>query len=90
MIYGLPLSNNMKFVEAKIRESIKPFVKEIIDVVPCVHKADIDDFFNGRYDGSWRVKVVPKMNRQIPNYIVVDSKAQVLGKAVYNKKRGRK
>ena len=86
MIYGLPLSNNMDFVEKKIKEAIKPFVKKIIDVFPCVHKAETDDFFKGHFDGSWRVKVEPKMNRQVPNYIVVDSTAQVLAKAVYNKK----
>ena len=84
MIYGLPLSNNMDFVEKKIKEAIKPFVKKIIDVFPCVHKAETDDFFKGHFDGSWRVKVEPKVNRQVPNYIVVDSTAQVLAKAVYN------
>ena len=46
MIYGLPLSRDMGEVGNKIREAIKPFVKSIIEVTPCVYKEeDGEDFF---------------------------------------------
>ena len=87
MIYGLPLSSYMDVVEEKIRESIKPFVKSIIEVTPCVYKEEHgEDFFKGNYDGNWRVKIVPRKRKQVPNYIVVDPRAQVMAKAVYTKK----
>ena len=92
MIYGLPLSADMDSVKEKIKEAIKPFVKNILEVTPCVHREENngEDFFTGNYDGSWRCKVTPKLRKQIPNYIVVDSRAQVMAKAVYTKKIGDK
>ena len=89
MIYGLPLSDSIEVLKQKITESIKPFVKKVFEIIPCVHKSVTDeDFFDGHYDGNWRVKVVPKSNVQIPNFIVVGHEAQVMGKAVYTKKLG--
>ena len=86
-IYGLPLSRDMEYVEEKIRESIRPFVKSVLEVTPCLHKEELgEDFFKGNYDGNWRVKVIPRKRKQIPNYIVVDSRSQVMAKAVYTKK----
>ena len=91
MIYGLPLSADVDLVKEKIKEAIKPFVKNILEVTPCVHRdEDGEDFFKGNYDGNWTVKVVPKQMKQVPNYIVVDSRAQVMAKAVYTKKVGDK
>ena len=75
MIYGLPLSRDMGEVGNKIREAIKPFVKSIIEVTPCVYKEeDGEDFFKGNYDGNWRCKIIPKKRKQVPNYIVVDAR----------------
>ena len=89
MIYGLPLTDSIEVLKLKITESIKPFVKEVFEIIPCVHKSVTnEDFFDGHYDGNWRVKVVPKSNVQIPNFIVVGHDAQVMGKAVYTKKLG--
>ena len=91
MIYGLPLSNNMEYLENKIKEAIGPFVKNILDVTPGTHKEENgEDFFKGRYDGTWRVKVCPILHKQVPNYIVVDNKYQVGAKAVYTKQVGDK
>ena len=91
MIYGLPLSRDMEMVENMIRDSIKPFVRSILEVTPCVYKEEHgEDFFKGNYDGNWRCKVVPKKRKQVPNYIVVDPRAQVMAKAVYTKKVGDK
>ena len=91
MIYGLPLSRDMDVLENKIRESIKPFVKSILEVTPSVYKEeDGEDFFKGNYDGNWRIKIIPRKRKQVPNYIVVDPRAQVMAKAVYTKKVGDK
>ena len=91
MIYGLPLSCNMDSVKFKIEEAIEPFVKNVLEVSPCVYRdSGEDDFFKERYNGNWRVKVTPRMELQVPNYIVVGSQEQVMAKAVYTKKIGSK
>ena len=91
MLYGLPLCDNMGVVKEKIIESIRPFVKDVIEVIPCVHKEVVtDDFFKDNYDGNWRVKVIPRSKKQIPNYIVVGFDDEVMAKAVYTKKVGEK
>ena len=55
-----------------------------MDITPCIHKGITEnDFFDGKYDGNWRVKVVPKNSHQIPNFIVVGG--DVMAKAVYTK-----
>ena len=90
-IYGLPLSSNMAYVKEQIFDSIKAFVKEVVEVIPLKHGNEIgDDFFTGKFNGIWRVKVVPRVERQIPNYIVVGQKERVMGKAVYSKAAGNK
>ena len=91
MLYGLPLSSDMVSLRAQIEETIKPFVKKILDLEPTLHRdSDTDDFFKDNFDGNWRLKVVPRNGKQIPNYIVVGETAQVMGKAVYTKKVGEK
>ena len=90
-IYGLPLTNNVLYMEDQIREAIAPFVKEVTEIKPLVHSDELgDDFFKGKRNGNWRVKTIPKMNKQIPNYIVVGSREKVMGKVVYSKNAGEK
>ena len=87
MIYGLPLTSDMENLELKIVDSLKPFVKKVLEIVPCKHKAEKnEDFFAGHYDGNWRVKVSPKEKQQVPNFIVVGQNSRVMGKAVYTRK----
>ena len=91
IIYGLPLTNNVEYVEKQIREAVGPFVKEVTEIKPLVHSDEAgDDFFKGKRNGNWRVKTVPKLGRQIPNYIVVGIKERVMGKVVYSKNAGEK
>ena len=90
-IYGLPVSSNMDFIKEQISDSIKAFVKEVIEVTPLCHgDENVDDFFKGKFNGVWRVKVSPRVERQIPNYIVVGDRAKAMGKAVYSKAAGNK
>ena len=87
MIYGLPLTSDVDALELKIIDSLKPFVKKVLDIVPCKHKAEnSDDFFSGHYDGNWRLKVCPKDRQQVPNFIVVGQDSKVMGKVVYTRK----
>ena len=61
MIYGLPLTSDMENLEQKILETLKPFVKKVLEIAPCKHKTEkTEDFFAGHYDGNWRLKVYPK------------------------------
>ena len=90
-IYGLPLSKNEDYVRTQIEEAIGPFVKEITEVKPLAYSYDDgNEFFSGKKNGSWRIKVVPKMGSQIPNYIVVGNREKVMGKAVYSRNAGEK
>ena len=91
MLYGLPLSNDMNSLKGQIEETLKPFIKKILDLVPTTHSdSESEDFFKNNFDGNWRVKVVPRNGKQIPNYIVVGETAKVMVKAVYTKKVGGK
>ena len=35
MIYGLPLTSDMENLELKILETLKPFVKKVLEIAPC-------------------------------------------------------
>ena len=90
-IYGLPLSKDENYVRTQIEEAIGPFVKEVTEVKSLAYSYDDgNEFFSGKKNGSWRVKVVPKMGSQIPNYIVVGNREKVMGKAVYSRNAGEK
>ena len=72
MIYGLPPTFDVDILKMKVNEAITPFVKKILEVTPCVHTGSVkDDFFDGKYNGNWLVKIVPKNKVQVPNFIVV-------------------
>ena len=87
-IFGLPLTVDVEKMKNLILEAILPFVKEVKEIKATVHSSeDDDDFFSGRYDGNYKVKVVPAADQkvQIPNFIVVDNEHKVQAKVVYNK-----
>ena len=84
MVYGLPLSDDMVGLIEKIKRSIEPFVKRIIDVTATRHIGNADDdFFHNHFDGTFKVKVNPKEKMQVPNFIVVDR--NVCAKVVYKR-----
>ena len=85
MLYGLPPTKEVESLKMKIKESITPFVKKVLEVTPCIYRGNTkDDFFDGKMNGNWRIKVIPRNRVQIPNFIVVGS--DVMGKAVYTKR----
>ena len=77
----------MEALKERIFESVAPFVKKVLEIKPCIHKGVTeDDFFAGKFDGNWRLKVIPKSKVYIPNFIVISG--DVMGKAVYTKRLG--
>ena len=90
-IYGLPLTKNMDYMKGLINDSIVAYVKDVISVTPMVYEDENgEDFFKGKFNGNWRVKVAPTAGRQVPNFIVVGQKEKVMAKAVYSKSAGNK
>ena len=84
MVYGLPLSDNVDGLIKQIKRAIEPFVKRILEVTATKHVGIAeDDFFHNSYDGNFKVKVQPKENMQVPNFIVVGK--DVCAKVVYKK-----
>ena len=85
MIKGMPLTGDMKGIEEKIEEAVRPFVQEVKRIEPCKYR-DGDEFFKNKYNGIWRVVVEPKNGSFVPNFIVVDRDAKVQGQVQYRKK----
>ena len=86
MIYGLPLTNDLDGMGAALQETIAPFVKNVVRVVPCKYGSSAGEFFAGKYNGNWNVRVVPKANCQVPNFIVMGHDSKVMAKAKYVRK----
>ena len=85
MLYGLPPTSNIEKLKELIIESTAPFVRKILEVTPCIHRGVVeDDFFSGKFDGNWRMKVIPRNDTYIPNFAVVGR--DVMAKVVYTKR----
>ena len=58
-----------------------------MEVSPGTYRgASKNDFFAGKFDGNWRIKVIPRNDTHIPNFVVIGN--GVMGKAVYTKRLG--
>ena len=57
VLYGLPLTNDIEGMKSMIAETISPFVKKVGNVFPCKYGATAGEFFEGKLNGNWRVKV---------------------------------
>ena len=76
IIRNLPLTLNQNMVKKWILESISPFVEEVHDIIPLKHSkrqlTNVGDraskFFEGKYDGNWRVSVTPKGSAEVPSF----------------------
>ena len=83
VLYGLPLTNDIEAMKSMITETISPFVKRVGDVSACKYGASAGEFFEGKLNGNWRVKVNPRADRQVPNFIVIGPETKVMVKAKY-------
>ena len=76
IIRNLPLTLNQNMVKKWILEAISPFVEEVHDIIPLKHSkrqlTNVGDraskFFEGKYDGNWRVSVTPKGSAEVPSF----------------------
>lgn len=84
MVYGLPLTSEVDAVIEQIKETISPFVKKVVSVTATKHFTKNEkDFFHGTLNGNYKVKVVPLVNHQIPNYVPIGKDEQVQAKIHY-------
>ena len=83
MLYGLPLTSDIEGMSEMIKETISPFVQNVGNIVPCVYGTKDGEFFSGKFNGNWRVRVIPKKHKQVPNFIVLGKDAKVMVKAKY-------
>ena len=87
MIYGLPLSNDVDGLKAKLQEAIEPFVNKIVSIEPSKHVNSATlDIFKGKLNGNWHVVVEPKRGVGVPNFIVVDQLERAQARVSYKKK----
>ena len=84
MVYGLPLTSDVDAVIEQIKQTISPFVKKVVSVTATKHFSKNEkDFFHGCLNGNYKVKVVPLVNHQIPNYVPIGKDEQVQAKVHY-------
>ena len=71
-------------MKEELEDSVRAFVSKIVDCNPShYHPKDHNgDFFAEKLNGAWRIRVVPKKDMDIPNYIVV-GKEKVQGRVIY-------
>ena len=94
IIRNLPLTLDQTTVKEWIKEAITPFVQEIHDITPLKHSrrklnevgSKASKFFEGKFDGNWRVAVTPKGAAEVPSFAVFGP--QNLPGAVKYTKRG--
>ena len=94
IIRNLPLTLDQTTVKNWIKEAITPFVQEIHDITPLKHSrrklnevgSKASKFFEGKFDGNWRVAVTPKGAAEVPSFAVFGP--QNLPGAVKYTKRG--
>ena len=84
MVYGLPLTSDVDSVIEQIKQTISPFVKKVVSITATKHFSKKEnDFFHGCLNGNYKVKVVPLVNHQIPNYVPIGKDEQVQAKVHY-------
>ena len=77
IIRNLPLTLDHNKMKKWIHESVSPFVTEVHDIIPLKYSrrrlGDLSEealkFFDGKFDGSWRVSVNPKGAAEVPSFV---------------------
>ena len=88
-IRKLGLTADPNAMAEQIKDVILPFVEKVVDVTPTTWKISEENknsksykAFNGRYDGNYRVRVIPRENIVVPGFIPVGPE-KVRGEVVY-------
>ena len=79
IIRNLPLTQKRSLVTNWIKDAVSPFVDKVHDITPLKHTkrqlGHIGDealkFFEGKFDGNWRVSVTPKGTAEVPSFVAV-------------------
>ena len=79
IIRNLPLTLKQSLVRNWIKDAVSPFVDKVHDITPLKHTKRqlgvIGDealkFFEGKFDGNWRVSVTPKGTAEVPSFVAV-------------------
>ena len=96
IIRNLPLTANQEQMKKWIKEAIGRFVKEIDNIVPLKYSKrslnglpeDSMKFFEGKFDGNWRVSVSPKGNAEVPTFVAFGPQMLLLQGVIKYSKRG--
>ena len=79
IIRNLPLTLKQDLVRTWIKDAVGPFVDQVHDITPLKHSKrqlgpmgeDALKFFEGKFDGNWRVSVTPKGTAEVPSFVAV-------------------
>ena len=84
-ISGIPFHKNEEMVKGLIRESVGPFVQDVLLVDQGKYFEDKMDFFHGKYNGEWKVKVVARVGVLIPTFIIIGKTSKLVAQVQYTK-----
>ena len=84
-ISGIPFHKNEEMVKGLIRESVEPFVQDVLLVDQGKYFEDKMDFFHGKYNGEWKVKVVARVGVLIPTFIIIGKTSKLVAQVQYTK-----
>ena len=93
IIRNLPLTLDQTSVKKWIEDAVSPFVEEVHDITPLKHSRrklnevgeKASKFFEGKFDGNWRVAVTPKGAAEVPSFVVIGPK-NLSGVVKYSKR----
>ena len=93
IIRNLPLTLDQTSVKKWIEDAVSPFVEEVHDITPLKHSRrklnevgeKASKFFEGKFDGNWRVAVTPKGAADVPSFVVIGPK-NLSGVVKYSKR----
>ena len=84
-ISGIPFHKDSDLVKRLIKEAIGPFVQDVLLIEQGRYYEDKMDFFHGKYNGEWKVKVVARVGALIPTFIIIGKTSKLVAQVNYVK-----
>ena len=88
LLEGMPLTEDHDSMKEMIKEAVWPFVQNLKEIIPTKYKME-EEFFNGMYDGKYRVVVTPRVGKEVPNFIAIGPQSAA-ARVIYTKSRSSK